>query len=371
MEMDRYNTLGRSGLRVSRLALGTMTFGTEWGWGSDKSAAKSIFDLYLDRGGNFIDTADGYTNGTSESYIGKFIADRKARDQVVLATKFTFNGGPPNPNAGGNSRKNMLRALEGSLKRLGTDYIDLYIMHVWDRLTQPEEVMRSFDDLVSAGKIRHVGLSNLPAWYASRAQTIAEFRGYEPVCSLQLEYSLIQREIENEFVDLATKYGMGITAWSPMAGGILSGKYKPSQGKPAGDGRMQKIADSKNPAFPKFNDRTWSIVGELEVVAKELAKSMAQVALNWAANRPGIASTIIGATKIPQLEDNMAALDFAIPQPLLDRLNRATRPEVRYPYVFLDSEIQGMVHGGKAIDAKHANYFPPTRIAPTASTGMS
>src|SRR6185437_763329 len=196
MAIDHYYTLGNSGLRVSRLALGTMTFGTEWGWGSDEAGSKQIFDAYLDAGGNFFDTADLYTSGTSETWLGKFVADRKARDRAVIATKFTFNADPTNPNGGGNGRKNILRAVEGSLRRLGTDYIDLYLLHAWDQITPPEEVMRTLDDLVRAGKVRHVGLSDVPAWYASRAQTIAEFRGYEPLCALQLEYSLTERSIE-------------------------------------------------------------------------------------------------------------------------------------------------------------------------------
>src|SRR4028118_1129239 len=183
MSLDTYYTLGRSGLRVSRLALGAMTFGTESGWGADEDTARQLFNTYIDAGGNFIDTADLYTNGTSESWIGKFVAERGLRDRVVISTKFSYNAEPGNPNAGGNGRKNILRAVEGSLQRLGTDYIDLYILHTWDRITPAEEVMRTFDDLVSSGKVRHVGLSDTPAWYAARAQTLAEWRGYEPLTS--------------------------------------------------------------------------------------------------------------------------------------------------------------------------------------------
>ncbi|MEL7045358.1 MAG: aldo/keto reductase, partial [Pseudomonadota bacterium] len=180
--MDYY-TLGNSGLRVSRLALGTMTFGDDWGWGADESASRELFDSYVEAGGNFFDTADLYTNGNSERMLGKFIAERGLRDRAVIATKFSYNAEPGNPNAGGNGRKNILRAVEGSLERLGTDYIDLYILHIWDRLTPAEEVMRTMDDLVRSGKVRHVGLSDVPAWYAARAQTIAEWRGYEPLAT--------------------------------------------------------------------------------------------------------------------------------------------------------------------------------------------
>lgn len=363
MAIDQYYTLGNSGLRVSRLALGTMTFGTEWGWGSDEAGSKQIFDAYLDAGGNFFDTADLYTSGTSESWLGKFVADRKARDRVVIATKFTFNADPANPNAGGNGRKNILRAVEGSLRRLGTDYIDLYILHAWDQVTPPEEVMRTLDDLVWAGKVRHVGLSDVPAWYASRAQTIAEFRGYEPLCALQLEYSLVERSIENEFTALAIRYGMGLMVWSPLASGLLSGKYKPSQGKPTGEGRLQSMAGSNNPAFAKFTDRNWKIVEELERVAKEVGRSMAQVALNWVANRPGVGSVIIGASKPQQLADNLGALDFTLPKDLVNRLDRASAPQPQFPYIFFTGELQKMIHGERAVGDKPDGYRLPVRAS--------
>ena len=228
MSINQYYTLGRSGLRVSRLALGTMTFGTEWGWGADRDTACQLFNTYVDAGGNFIDTADLYTNGTSETWIGEFVRERGLRDRVAIATKFSYNADSGNPNTGGNGRKNILRAIDGSLQRLGTDYIDLYILHTWDRITPAEEVMRTLDDLVRAGKVRYVGLSDVPAWYASRAQTLAELRGYEPLSTLQLEYSLVERNIENEFIPLGTQHGMGVMVWSPLASGLLSGKYKPS-----------------------------------------------------------------------------------------------------------------------------------------------
>ena len=198
--IDSYYTLGRSGLRTSRLALGVMTFGTEWGWGSDKAAARRIFDLYADAGGNFIDTADVYTNGTSEAWLGEFLQDSGRREQMVVATKYTFNLAERNANAGGNGRKNLMRAVEGSLRRLGTDYIDLYYVHAWDQMTPAEEVMRTMDDLVRSGKVRHVGLSDVPAWYAARAQTLADWRGWEPASALQMQYSLVERHVEHEHV---------------------------------------------------------------------------------------------------------------------------------------------------------------------------
>jgi aryl-alcohol dehydrogenase-like predicted oxidoreductase len=373
--LDRYATLGRSGLKVSPLALGTMTFGTEWGWGADKATARRIFDAYVDAGGNFFDTADLYTNGTAEAWLGEFIAERNLRDHAVIATKFGFNAGPgagpgaaagalpPNPNAGGNGRKNILRAVEGSLRRLGTDFIDLYILHAWDRVTPVEEVLRTLDDLVRAGKIRHVGLSNVPAWYAARAQTIAELRGLEPVAALQLEYSLAERAIEHEFVPLGTAHGMGIMAWSPLASGLLSGKYRPSEIGGEGSGRLAALRESGNPGFQKFTARNWAIVAELEAVAREIGRSMAEVAMNWVANRPGIASVILGATTEAQIRANLAALSFEIPSALAARLDAASAPALSYPYSFFGSEIQGMIHGGATVVVKRRGYFPEIEVA--------
>ncbi|RUU14576.1 aldo/keto reductase [Mesorhizobium sp. M7A.T.Ca.TU.009.01.3.2] len=356
MTMPFY-TLGSSGLRVTRLALGTMTFGTEWGWGADKETARALVDAYVEAGGNFFDTADAYTGGTSETWLGEFVAERGLRDRAVISTKFSMNPEQGNPNAGGNGRKNIIRAVEGSLKRLGTDYIDLYVLHAWDRLTSPEEVMRTLDDLVGAGKIRHVGLSDVPAWYASRAQSIAEQRGYEPVSALQLEYSLVERNIEHEFVPFGTRYGAGIMVWSPLASGLLSGKYRSDTISNAG-GRLEAMRGSTNPGFQKFTDRNWAIVAELEKAAGELGRGMAQIALNWAATRPGVASVIIGATRLDQLRDNLGALDFEIPQELLARLDAVSLPVTPFPYSFFGPEIQGGLTGGQAVGYKPAGYFP-------------
>jgi len=268
--------------------------------------------------------------------------------------------GARNPNGGGNQRKNILRAVEGSLKRLDTHYLDLYLLHAWDQVTPPEEVMRTFDDLVRSGKVRHAGFSNVPAWYASRAQTLAELRGWEPATALQLEYSLVERNIEREFTALAQQQGMGIMVWSPLASGLLSGKYKPDQD---GEGRLQAMKDSSNPGFQKMNERNWKIVAELEKVSKEAGRSMAQVALNWTANRPGVASVIIGATRLSQLEDNLGALDFSLAPELAARLGAAGAPEQQYPYYFFGAELQGMVHGGAAVGDKPAGYHGVVRVA--------
>src|SRR6266581_3090972 len=279
--LNDYVTLGRSGLRVSPLCLGTMTFGNEWGWGSEEEKAREVFDRYIEAGGNFIDTADGYTEGHSEELLGKFISDRGLRDRVVLATKFTFNAEPGNPNAGGNGRKNVSRALEGSLRRLRTDYVDLYWLHAWDTVTPVEEVIATLNDLVREGKIRHYGLSDTPAWYVARAYTLAEKEGKERPIALQLEYSLVERNIEREHIPVAQELGLGICPWSPLASGFLTGKYKRQGKNGSGDGRLEKTKDSDNPTFARFTEQNWKILEVLLDVSAKLRRSPAQVALNW------------------------------------------------------------------------------------------
>lgn len=347
--LQRYTLLGRSGLRVSPLCLGTMNFGTEWGWGHDAETARKIFQRYIELGGNFIDTADGYTGGTSEQLLGQFIEERSLRDRVVLATKFTFTGEMGNPNAGGNGRKNMIRALEGSLKRLRTDYVDLYWLHAWDMLTPVEEVMSGLDALVRAGKVRYIGFSDTPAWYTSRAQTLADLRGWEKICALQFEYNLTERSVEREHVPMALELGMGLCPWSPLASGLLTGKYRRTSGGVEGKGRLQTTKDSTNPVFKKFSDRNFAIVDELVQVAERVGKSPAQVALNWITKRPGVTSTIVGASSIAQLDDNLSALDFTLPESEAAKLEKASRPEPVTPYIFFESEIQSVIKGGTQV----------------------
>jgi aryl-alcohol dehydrogenase-like predicted oxidoreductase len=352
-----YHALGRSGLRVSPLCLGTMTFGTEWGWGSAESTARAIFDRYLEAGGNFIDTADGYTGGTSETLLGKFMKDAGNRDGIVLATKFTFNMRPGDPNAGGNGRKHMMEAVNASLRRLQTDYIDLYWLHAWDTITPIEEVMASLDALVRAGKVRYIGLSDTPAWYLARAQTMAEWRGFERVAALQLEYSLVERYIEFEHVPAALELGMAITPWSPLGSGLLSGKYTSIDDYQKVQGRLGAVASSGNPGFEKLiTPKNFEIAAELVKVAKEIGRTPAQVALNWITKRPGVGSTIIGASKMAQLEDNLAALEFEIPDALSARLEKISRPPLHFPYHFFEGAIQTMVTGGTRV-RREAEWF--------------
>ena len=350
MKLNEYVTLGRSGLRVSPLCLGTMTFGTEWGWGIEEDAARAVFSRYLERGGNFVDTADMYTNGKSEELVGKFIKDAKARDQVVLATKFTFNAQPGNPNAGGNGRKNMYRAIEGSLRRLQTDYIDLYWMHAWDMITPVEEVVASLDMLVKAGKVRYIGFSDVPAWYVARAQTLAEQQGRERIAALQLEYSLVERNIEREHIPAAQELGIAILPWSPLAGGFLSGKYKRDgqPGTPEGRLDLQKAAGTT--IFERDTERNWKILDVLLDVSKKIGRPPAEVALNWVATQPGVTSTIIGATKPAQVESNLSSLEFTIPAELRARLDKAGELDpTAQPYAFFSPALQARVKGNAEI----------------------
>ncbi len=349
MNTKDYVTLGRSGLRVSPLTLGTMTFGTEWGWGSEESAARAVFDRYLDAGGNVLDTADGYTNGKSEELLGKFISEGGLRDRVVLATKFTFNGEPGNPNAGGNGRKNIYRALHGSLKRLKTDFIDLYWLHAWDTVTPVEEVVSTLNDLVHEGKVLHYGFSDTPAWYVARACTLAEKEGKERLTALQLEYSLVERNIEREHIPAAQQLGLAVCPWSPIAGGFLAGKYKREGGTTRGDGRLEVAKD--HPVLGKVlkSEQNWRIVDTVVDVAKKIGKTPAQVALNWVATQPGITSTIIGATKIAQLDDNLSAIEFTIPAELRQRLDEVSALPSAHPYLFFGGVLQAMISGNTSI----------------------
>jgi len=346
MSLKNYVTLGRSGLRVSPLCLGTMTFGTEWGIGTEEKDSCAILRQFLEAGGNFIDTANVYNFGTSEKMLGKFLRQERLRDRVVLATKFTFNASPGDPNAGGNGRKHIYQALDASLQRLETDYIDLYWMHAWDTFTPAEEVLSTLTDLVRAGKIRYYGFSNVPAWYVACIQTMAALQGKERLIALQLQYSLAERSIEREHIPAAQKLGLGICPWSPLAGGFFSGKYKRESNGARGEGRLTGSAAA---FFRGFTDRNWRILETVSEVAQHLSKAPAQVALNWAATQPGVTSTIIGATKSDQLANNLAALDFDIPADLRARLDEASAPELDGPYRYFTGIEHARICGETSI----------------------
>ena len=350
MSLTDFRSLGRSGLVISPLALGTMTFGPG-GWNADEQTSRAIFDAYRDAGGNFVDTADIYAGGESERLVGQFIKAAGARDDIVLATKFGFNGsaspltttkaGRGNPHAGGAGAKNIHRALEASLKRLETDYVDLYWMHVWDGVTPVEEIVQTLGDLVRAGKIRYYGLSDMPAWLAMKAATIAAERRTPGPIAMQLEYSLVARDVEAEHIPAAREAGMGVIPWSPLAGGFLTGKY--DRGDTSETGRLS----GANPfGDSKFVDRNWAILDVLKAVAAELDRPEAQVALAWAIARPGISSTLVGARTLAQLESNIAATSIRISGDQMARLNEASAPSPGFSASLAQPMIRRMVFGG-------------------------
>lgn len=353
MSLTDFRTLGRSGLVVSPLALGTMTFGPGE-WGADEATSRTIFDVYRAAGGNFVDTADIYSGGESETLVGKFIADCGGRDEIVLATKFAFNGsasplaanqsGGGNPNAGGAGAKNIHRALDASLKRLGTDYVDLYWMHIWDGVTPVEEIVQTLGDLVRAGKIRYYGLSDMPAWVAMKAATIASERRVPGPIAMQLEYSLVARDVEAEHFAVAHEGAMGIMPWSPLAGGFLTGKY--SRGNTADTGRLSGANPFGN---SKFVDRNWEILDVLKAVAGELDRPAAQVALAWTLNRPGVASTLIGASNVKQLESNIAASEIRMTVEHMERLESASAPTPGFSSSLVQPAIRRMIFGGHGV----------------------
>ena len=338
----KYRLLGNSGLRVSELALGTMTFGEDWGWGSPKDEAQKVYNAFRESGGNFIDTANVYTNSTSESFLGEFVKGHRA--SIVLATKYTNAAAGTDPNAGGNHRKNMMQSVEASLKRLQTDYIDLYWVHIWDRITPVEEVMRGLDDLVHQGKVLHVGISDAPAWWIAQANTLASFRGWSPFVGLQIEYSLVERTVERELIPMAKALNLGVTAWSPLAGGVLTGKYH--SGGSAESGRMS--SDMMKQFMPD-EQRTARIIKAVKTVADQTGRRMAQVALAWLRSRPVPVIPIIGARKLSQLQDNLASIDLSLSAEQFKTLDEASRIELGFPHEFYDKEmVRSLIYGGMA-----------------------
>jgi aryl-alcohol dehydrogenase-like predicted oxidoreductase len=336
----RYRLLGNSGLRVSEAALGTMTFGDDWGWGSAQDEARKVYDAFREAGGNFIDTANMYTNGTSESFLGEFMKGH--RQSVVMATKYTNAAPGTDPNAAGNHRKSMVQAVEASLKRLKTDYIDLYWVHIWDQITPVEEVMRGLDDLVRGGKVLYIGISDAPAWWIAQANTLAQLRGWSPFIGLQIEYSLIERTIERELIPMAKALNLGLTAWSPLANGVLTGKY---HGHGSSEpGRMS--SDMMKQLLPE-QQRTDRIVAAVKTVSDEIGRSMAQVALAWLRYRPVPVIPIIGARKLSQLQDNLASFVLTLSADQLKRLDEASRIELGFPHDFYAKEmVRSLVYGG-------------------------
>ena len=347
MPLDHYVTLGRSGLRVSPLCLGAMTFGEDLGWGSSVEESEQIIDRYVELGGNFIDTANFYTKSHSEKIIGDHIGRHPARrDRTVIATKFSGNLYPGDPNGGGSGRKSLINACENSLRRLQTDYIDLYWLHIWDRNTPIEETMAALDDLVRAGKVRYIGVSDTPAWKVAEANLIARFRGWSSFIGLQIEYSLLQRTVEQDLVPMAEEFGLGITPWSPLAGGALSGKYTRSN---AGQNTADRAALVEGFLTRR---RTRSSTN-----SRSSPRRMRRMSRAW--HWPGctrsrrVTSIIIGARRLSQFEDNIRALDVKLTAEELARLNEITEPTFGFPQSMLPM-APGILNGGTTINGVSA-----------------
>ncbi len=351
MSLDHYITLGRSGLRVSPFCLGAMTFGEDLGWGSSVEESQQIMDRFIERGGNFIDTANFYTKSHSEKIIGDHIGRHSARrDRLVLATKFSGNLYIGDPNGGGSGRKSLISACENSLRRLQTDYIDLYWLHNWDVHTPIEETMAALEDLVRAGKVRYLGVSDTPAWKIAQANIMAQFRGWSAFIGLQIEYSLLERTVEQELVPMALELGLGITPWSPLKSGVLSGKYTRQN---AGSIKSDRgfIADTY------LNEKTYAIVDELGVIAKAHDSTVARVALAWVQAQSGVTSTIIGARRLAQLEDNLNALDVKLSTEELVRLDALTKPKFGFPQS-MQPWFPAIHNGGTTVNGISAPLSP-------------
>jgi aryl-alcohol dehydrogenase-like predicted oxidoreductase len=350
MSLTNYRTLGRSGLRVSPFCLGAMTFGEDWGWGASVTDSEALLARFLERGGNFIDTANGYTKGHSEVIIGDYFARSGRRDRAVIATKFSTNMYIGDPNGGGASRKTIVESCEQSLRRLKTDYIDLYWMHFWDPNTPIDETMRALDDLVRAGKVRYIGVSDTPAWKVAQANLLSQFHGWSPFIGLQVEYSLVERTIEGELVPMALDLGLGITPWSPLRGGVLSGKYTRANAAEAKPGRGERVT-----AF--LTERNLTIIDELIRIAGELRTSPASVALAWVQSRPGVTSTIIGARSLDQLDQNLAALDITLRDADIAALNKVSQPTLNFPAPFFRM-IPTFAQGGTTVNGTPSVAWP-------------
>lgn len=331
-----YRLFGKSGLRVSEICLGTMTFGLEWGWGADKDESRHIFDAYAEAGGNFVDTANRYTEGTSERWLGEFV--KSERHHFVVATKYTLRDQTGDPNYAGNHRKNLMRSVEESLRRLDTDFIDLLWVHAWDGMTPVDEVLRGLDDLVRSGKVHYIGISDTPAWVVSQANTMAELRGWTAFAGLQIEYSLLQRAPERELLPMAKQFGLAITPWGAIGGGALTGKYL--------KGETGRVVESSARRSARANGIAAEVVKHAEI----LGVTPAQLVINWTRQRdPNLTSIpIIGARTAAQLQDSLGCLNFQIPTETIQALDAASPIELGFPHEFLATEnIRELIFGGQ------------------------
>jgi aryl-alcohol dehydrogenase-like predicted oxidoreductase len=328
----RYRLLGMSGLRVSEVFLGAMTFGDQGGVGAPPEECRRMLDAYADAGGNVIDTAINYRGGSSEEIVGTLLEGR--RDRFVVSTKYTVSRDPSDPNAAGNHRKNLVLSLETSLRRLKTHYIDLYWVHMWDTHTPVEETIRALDDVVRAGKVLYAGISDTPAWVISRANTLAQWHGWTSFAALQAPYSLLQRDIERELLPMAEAFGMTVAAWSPLAGGVLSGKFT----RPGGPEPGTRLA----PQSLSEHDR--AVASTVQKVADDLGATPSQVSIAWAMAKSSAVIPILGARRYDQLIDNLGALDVVLPAEAVGRLEAATGFKPGFPADFI-AETSGWVFG--------------------------
>ncbi|WP_236792796.1 aldo/keto reductase [Amycolatopsis sp. GM8] len=349
LTLDTYRLLGRSGLRVSPLALGTATFGTDWGWGAGHDVARELFDTYVERGGNFIDTASTYTNGSSERMLGEFTRDH--RESLVLATKYTTQRRPGDPNSGGAHRKSLFASVEASLRQLNTDYLDLLFLHVWDFATPVEEILRGLDDLVRQGKVLYVAMSNAPAWEISRMQAIADLRGWSPLVALQVEYSLINRGADRDLIPMARAMGLGVTPFSALGGGVLSGKYSRADLSATNADSGESNRKSFNAALGMVTERTLAIADVVREIAEEVGHTPAQVALAWTLRIPGVTAPVIGARTPEQLVGNLGALEVDLTAGQLARLDEVSAIDLGYPHDMLASDhIRTVTHGDLKVE---------------------
>lgn len=327
----RYRLLGNSGLRVSELCLGTMTFGEGSSWGASKHESRKMFELFADAGGNFLDTANIYAGAASEELLGEILADE--RDRFVLASKYSLTTDPDDVNASGNHRKSLARSLEASLRRLRTDYIDLYFVHAWDFMTPVEEVMRALDDAVSQGKILYAGISDTPAWVTSQAQMLATLRGWSPLIATQVRYSLIDRSAERDLIPMAESLNLGVTVWGALGGGFLSGKYDERTGTNS-SGEPGRLTEGD----PSFSDKNRQIIDEVRRIATEVGATPSQIAINWMIQKSRQIIPIIGGRTAAQLKENLGSLDFRLDSDHHRRLNEVSRIELGFPHDFLRFE---------------------------------
>ncbi|MBC7927082.1 MAG: aldo/keto reductase [Bryobacteraceae bacterium] len=347
-----YQLLGPSGLRVSQLCLGAMTFGEEWGWGSSAETAGTIYQSFRDAGGNFVDTADVYTNGNSERILGQLIAGH--RHEVVLATKFTAAMGT-DPNSAGNHRKKIMQSVEASLRRLATDYIDLYWVHSWDQITPAAETLRALDDLVSQGKINYIGSSDTPAWIVSESNAIADLRGWASFAAIQVEYNLLERTVERDLLPMAKHHGLAVLAWSPLANGLLTGKYHEGESP---DPHSRLNTPGLPPDWTLHKERASRVAEVVVNVATQLGHRPAQIALAWLRQQGPNVIPILGARKPEQFAENLRSLDVVIPQNALDQLNQVSAVDLGFPQTFLSRDLlRSLVFAGHRDSIQTARFL--------------